>query len=260
MNGILSSTRTNTSDSNDPLVSIILTHYDHLAYVHEAVEKIIAQSYQNWELIVVNDNADINLKSVCLLDKRIKVLQTKGKQGQSVCVNAACRYAQGTFIAMHDSDDWSVPHRLRMSIDYIKATGSDFLHADFIKVWPDGKQTYYSAGDFTIKNVIGGATSAFGTVVVKKDLLAKYPMPEGIPYCNDLLWYISLLPGQIKTCVCHLPLYYYRTWTSGFVKTSKIPFVRKIRLKEERRELKKHLVAMGVIKSRLPLLARLLQS
>lgn len=246
--GGISSISRNSSDNSDPLVTVVLTHYDHIAFVHGAIESIVFQTYQNWELIVVNDNTNYNLGSVCLLDKRIRVLQTTGRQGQSVCVNEACKVAQGTHIAMHDSDDWSSPFRLRMSMDYIKATGADFLHADFIKVGSDGKQTYYSAGDFTDKNVLGGSTSAFGTVVVKKDLLAKYPMPAKVPYCNDLIWYTSLLSGPIKTCVCHVPLYYYRTWTSGFVKSSRFRFVQEHRRHIEHLKLKKYLLDKGIIR------------
>jgi len=155
-------------------------------------------------------------------------------------------YANGDYIAMHDSDDWSVPHRLRMSVDYIKATGADFLHADFIKVMPDGKQSYYSAGAFTPENVTRGGTSAFGTVLVKKDLLKKFPMPVGIPYCNEP--YLVHLPvaetnQNLASAPAPLLLQNLDKWFSLEHLKSRLSDY--FRLKDERRKNEESPVAAG---------------
>ncbi|OGC57889.1 hypothetical protein A3H26_01565 [candidate division WWE3 bacterium RIFCSPLOWO2_12_FULL_36_10] len=101
------------------------------AYLRQAVESIIKQTYRNFEFIIVDDDSTDEtwdyLKS--LKDPRVKLIKNKKNLGLAASLNIALRQvfdreaqtesAQGDYIARMDADDISVPDRLKTQIDYL---------------------------------------------------------------------------------------------------------------------------------------------
>lgn len=98
--------------THQPYISIIMPAFGVEKYIAKAIESVIAQSYEDWELIVVNDgtkdkSADI-ATTYALKDKRITVLH-KQNGGLSDARNFGMLHAKGTYIHFFDSDDWIEP-------------------------------------------------------------------------------------------------------------------------------------------------------
>lgn len=116
---------------NPPLISIILPTRDRVALVKIAIESVIAQSYQNWELLVVDDGStDDTVESVesAFHDKRIRILQSCGV-GVCGARNCGLQEATGEFIAYLDSDNTWTPRYLELMIVALKANKDDSGYA-----------------------------------------------------------------------------------------------------------------------------------
>lgn len=108
-----------------PLVSIIMTTFNSEAFVATAVRSILQQSYQTFELIIVDDaSTDTTprlLKALRDKDPRITLKLKTHNEGTYVSKNNGMTRAKGEFIAFQDSDDWSHPDRLAISIATLQA-------------------------------------------------------------------------------------------------------------------------------------------
>ncbi len=109
---------------NNLMISIIAPVYQVEAYLPACVESILAQSYENWELILVDDGSKDNSGSLCdayaAKDRRIRV-HHQPNGGVSAARNAGLELARGAYIAFVDSDDLIKP-------DYL-----EILHRNLIK-------------------------------------------------------------------------------------------------------------------------------
>lgn len=102
------------------LVSVAMPAYNSAAYVGEAIESIIAQTYQNWELIVFDDASDDQTPEIVAgyaeQDERIRLLCAERNVGPCAGRNRAIAAANGEFIAIMDADDVCLPQRFALSI------------------------------------------------------------------------------------------------------------------------------------------------
>lgn len=112
---------------NKGLVSIILPTFNRADLLVETLDSIIAQTYKNWECIIVDDGsseANIELlKKFIQKDKRLKFLERKDfgqPTGANACRNIGIEKANGDFIIFFDSDDLFLPHSLQQRLDYFK--------------------------------------------------------------------------------------------------------------------------------------------
>jgi len=94
---------------NAPLVSVIVPIYNTEKFLNQCVNSILAQTYKNIEVILVDDGSTDNSNHICngyaLLDSRIKVIKQQNK-GAASARNAGLSVALGEYIAFIDSDDW----------------------------------------------------------------------------------------------------------------------------------------------------------
>jgi glycosyltransferase involved in cell wall biosynthesis len=105
-----------------PLISVIIPCYNQAQYLPGALDSILAQSYTNWECIIVNDGATDDTEGIAHQyvekDKRFKyVFKTNG--GLSTARNAGLKIATGQFIQFLDADDFLHPDKLRSSVNII---------------------------------------------------------------------------------------------------------------------------------------------
>jgi len=108
---------------SEPLVSVIMPAYNARQYITESIESVIAQTYKNWELIIVDDNSTDStasiIKEFTLKDPRIKYLyQDRGRQGKAR--NKAIKNSNGDYIAFLDADDLWEQSKLEVQIDAIE--------------------------------------------------------------------------------------------------------------------------------------------
>ena len=104
-----------------PLVSILMPVYKTAAFLKEAVDSILTQSFTDFELIVLNDCSPDNADEILDAYTDPRIVRYKGEKnvGLSNVLNVGIEMARGKFIARMDSDDLSMPDRLRVQVDYL---------------------------------------------------------------------------------------------------------------------------------------------
>lgn len=110
--------------SDQELVSIVLTAYrPSWNSLHSSVRSILDQTWQNLELIIVDDCSgpefDLLFSELEMLDKRIQVIRAPENRGTYVARNIGYAAAEGTFITGQDDDDWSHPQRIAQQVQYM---------------------------------------------------------------------------------------------------------------------------------------------
>ena len=96
-------------DMTMPLISVIVPVYKVEPYIHRCVDSILEQTYQNLEIILVDDGSPDNCPAICdeyaAKDKRVKVIH-KPNGGPSDARNVGMAAATGEYLSFVDSDDW----------------------------------------------------------------------------------------------------------------------------------------------------------
>lgn len=124
------------------LVSIIMPSWNTADYILETIESVMAQTYQNWELIIVDDASTDNtlelLKTVD--DSRIKLFVNEVNSGAAVSRNKALREARGEWIAFLDSDDLWMPDKLEKQICFMDENGYHFSYTNYSEIDESGNR------------------------------------------------------------------------------------------------------------------------
>jgi glycosyltransferase involved in cell wall biosynthesis len=108
-----------------PLISVIMPVYNRELLVADAIRSIQSQTLEDWELLILDDASTDHTWNVCRefaeKDKRIRVFKSEKNRGCGPGRNELVRLVRGTYIAIQDSDDVSVPHRLQLEFDFLEA-------------------------------------------------------------------------------------------------------------------------------------------
>ncbi len=107
----------------NPKVSVIIKSFNHEKYISEAINSILNQSFQDFEIVVTDDaSTDKSTEIISSFkDPRINFVSLKQNQGISLTMNATLNRARGEFIAILNSDDVALPDRLERQVQYLNA-------------------------------------------------------------------------------------------------------------------------------------------
>lgn len=105
-------------------VSVIMSVYNGMPLMKEAVQSIQSQTFSDFEFVIVNDGSTDETKQelhkISQNDERIRVIENKKNLGLAASLNKAWKSAEGEFIARMDSDDISEPQRLEEQVKYLE--------------------------------------------------------------------------------------------------------------------------------------------
>lgn len=107
------------SEEKSPKVSIIIPVYNCEKYIEEAINSAINQSYNNYEVLVVDDGSTDNTPQTLEKYKNSVTLLRQEKSGQASALNNGIRKATGEYIALLDSDDVCMPDRISKQAKYL---------------------------------------------------------------------------------------------------------------------------------------------
>ncbi|HTL88074.1 MAG TPA: glycosyltransferase [Leptolyngbya sp.] len=110
-----------------PLVSVVIAAYNAEAFISTTLESILAQTYRNFEVIIVDDGSDDRtaeiVRSFAEIDDRIQLIQ-QSNAGVAASRNLAVQHSSGTYIAPIDADDIWYPERLEKHVECLESANS----------------------------------------------------------------------------------------------------------------------------------------
>ena len=121
-----------SENGDEPLVSILTPAYNHEKYVRVFLDSILAQSYKNFELIIVDDCSTDKTPSIIeqYKDERIRFFRNDFNRGMNGNLNVAFSYAKGKYIVILASDDFLESDYLEKMIAYFEQ------HKDYSVLYP----------------------------------------------------------------------------------------------------------------------------
>lgn len=187
-----------------PLVSVIMPAYNSEKYIGKSIESVLAQDYEKFELIIVDDGSKDGTKSIveqyAKNDIRIKLLE-QANQGVSAARNKGLDTATGEYVAFLDSDDLWDADNLSVMVQAAECTKSGLVCASMDIINADGTRqkanTAYKDGelmDFVTNNNEIRFFWGIGSVIIRRDILEKYHIrfDEGIAIMEDIGFYIKI--------------------------------------------------------------------
>jgi glycosyltransferase involved in cell wall biosynthesis len=174
--------------NNNPLISVVMPVYNAEEYLAQAIDSILAQSYQNFEFIIVDDASTDNswkiLKEYASVHPQIKLIRNKWNEKQARAVTRAMDEAQGDFIARMDADDVSFPHRLEMQVKYLlKHPRTVAVGGQCILIDKEGNITGEKRFPMKFEDIYEYAFK-FCPVQQPSLMIAKKRLPEDFEYYN----------------------------------------------------------------------------
>ena len=133
-----------------PAISIIIPVYNAERYLRQCIESVIAQTFKDWETILVNDGSKDGSLAICQeytsKDDRIKVID-KPNGGPSSARNRGLDEAQGEYVYFMDADDWIERGLLEKLLPFSNDDNYDIVFIGFVQDFNDGHQIFSSAFD-----------------------------------------------------------------------------------------------------------------
>lgn len=128
-----------------PEITVFMPVYNAQRYLKEAIDSILDQTFENFELLIINDGSTDDSAKIVeqYQDSRIRLVHNDGNQGLPYTRNRGLELARGKYLAIMDADDVSVKNRLQIQYDMLEANPNLTVVASGKELLSDtGKKTY----------------------------------------------------------------------------------------------------------------------
>lgn len=194
-----------------PLVSVIIPSYNRAEVLGRAILSVLRQSWTDWELIVVDDGSTDHTARVVaeFNDPRLTGMHQENK-GVSAARNLGISASSGQYIALLDSDDYWLPDKLRLQLEFMRESGMRISQTD--EIWiRDGvrvnpKNKHAKLAGWFLERSLDLCLISPSCVMLQRDLWEELgPFDTRLPACEDYsLWLrvgvrhpCGLLPGAL---------------------------------------------------------------
>lgn len=197
-------------------ISIIIPVYNASKYLRQCIYSILSQSFNDFELILVNDGSIDNSLSICNQfaekDNRIKVISGPNG-GVSMARNKGLALATGEWITFSDADDYFLEDALQTLYDRAMQTGSDLVLANAMKLDNEKLCLLHKFSNEVLPNVICSIKHfALWGYLFKGEIIRKNDMKfvEGLAYSEDRIFIYQIARYCRTIAYCNTPVYVYR--------------------------------------------------
>jgi len=181
-----------------PQLSIIITTYNSGKYISQAIESVLAQTFGDFELIIINDGSTDNTKEIvsAFSDERIKYFENEKNEGIVFSRNKGLKLAQGSYIGMLDADDIAHPNKFENQIDFLERNPEYGMVGSWAKfIDAEGKHV---PGSWKLKAKPQAIPAIMlfknyflqSAVLYRRECISGYEFKEGFEIGEDyLIWY-----------------------------------------------------------------------
>ncbi|WP_236639514.1 glycosyltransferase family 2 protein [Exiguobacterium sp. SH5S4] len=197
-------------------ISIVMPAYNAEKYIEESIISVMSQTYETWELLVIDDcSSDDTLKIVDRLqkiDKRIKVYKNEVNTGVSQTRNYGIKMSDGEWVAFLDSDDMWDEKKLEKQIKFSEEVGSDFIFSGAKYINREGREF---PGVFEVpkyvdyKNLLKQNVISCSSVLIRRYLISDLEMKNDQTH-EDFGFWIQVLKKYNYAHGLNEPLLTYR--------------------------------------------------
>ncbi|MFJ6002739.1 glycosyltransferase family 2 protein [Arthrobacter sp. NPDC092385] len=206
-----------------PLVSVIVPVYNSASTIDRALASVVSQTYENWELLVVDDastddSADrARAIAASVRDRPVRVIVSPENRGSSAARNTGLDVAIGEFVTFLDADDELLPDYLEAMMNACDAETDIVVSGHLVSV--DGSEERPRAsrstgrmdGRTTLRMALADRVTPFPwDKLFRRSLFEDLRYPEGLKRFEDMVMNLALYPRARHVVVMSKPLYRYR--------------------------------------------------
>ncbi|AUB65106.1 glycosyl transferase [Bacillus thuringiensis] len=181
-----------------PYVSVITPSYNSIRFIGETISSVQNQSYENWEMIIVDDGSTdqsaAKIKEMIEGDSRIRLLSLKENVGAAKARNLAIQEARGRYIAFLDSDDIWLPHKLKTQLLFMEEMNIAFSYASYSLIDENGNELNREVSvpkSVDYHYLVGNTIIGCLTVMIDREKIPYVEMPSIQP--EDTALWLNLL-------------------------------------------------------------------
>ena len=201
-----------------PTISIITPAYNCEKYLEEAVDSVLSQTMTDWEMLIIDDCSVDNtyscMQKLAQRDSRIRIFRNMQNAGAAATRNYGIRQARGRWIAFLDSDDLWRTDKLQKQMELLDKypeasflfTGSAFIEDDGMTI----AHTLHVPEKVSRRKLLSQNVISCSSVLIKRELMLKHPMPEEDGIHEDFATWLSVLTEVPLAYSVDEPLLIYR--------------------------------------------------
>lgn len=201
-----------------PTISIITPAYNCEKYLEEAVDSVLAQTVQDWELLIIDDCSKDNtyrcMQKLAAKDSRIRIFKNVQNAGAAATRNFGVRQSEGQWIAFLDSDDLWKEDKLEKQMAVLEKypeasflfTGSAFIEDDGMTI----AHTLHVPEKVNRKKLLNQNVISCSSVLIRRELILEFPMPEEDGIHEDFATWLGILTEVPWAYGVDEPLLIYR--------------------------------------------------
>ncbi|MGB1589772.1 MAG: glycosyltransferase family 2 protein, partial [Candidatus Poseidoniaceae archaeon] len=191
--GITLTKKGNNLSSLGPFLSVVIITRNRAELLSDAVRSTLNQSYENFELIVIDDGStdDTVLTIQSFNDARIRLISTK-QSGIPKSRNLGVRMAKGEYVVIMDDDDLMLPHRLQDQINCL-TPGSAGSYGGWVDQNSEMEHEYYPGAPHGYSEILfGGKVMLHPASMIKRDILLEFPYDENYSFGTDYVMNLEI--------------------------------------------------------------------
>jgi len=203
-------------------VSILLTTLNRGNLISHAIDSVLAQTYQDWELLISDDGSTDNTAAVVkkYLEKEPRIKYFFHKQmGISGSRNLVAQKASGESLAIIDSDDYYKPEHLQVHYEFMKKNKAEIVYSQVIVEGPEELAYVPDRHDLSQKIHIKDCVCS-GTLLIRKSAFVKLKGFRIMPYAEDSDLVERARQMNMKVLKNNISTYVYNVQTPGSVAKS----------------------------------------
>lgn len=177
------------------LISIITPTYNCGIFIGETIESVLAQTYQEWEMIIVDDCSTDNTKEIvesyAQKDRRIKYVCLEHNSGAAVARTKAMQLAEGKYMAFLDSDDLWTKDKLKKQLEFMKRNDVAFSCTAYEQIDEEGKslgKIIKTIPRTSYNRLLLDCPVGNSTVMYNVEKMGKFEVPNIRKRNDDALW------------------------------------------------------------------------
>ena len=179
---------------NKNYIDIVLPNYNSSKFLKQTLKSILAQTYKNWRLIIIDDCSDyktIDILKNYTKDKRVKIFWQKKNRGAGFCRNFAIKKSKSPYIAFIDSDDIWKKNKLENQINFMTKNNYLFTYT-YYETFGERKKFISPPLKFNFSSFIHNTSIATSTMMIKRSEIKNIKFTN-TKICEDYFFKCKLL-------------------------------------------------------------------
>lgn len=196
----------------NPLISVCMPMYNASKYLHECIDSILNQTFEDFELLIVDDGSTDDSRDIVRSYKDGRVRLIENEHDYIGSLNILLKEARGKYIARMDADDVMMPYRLEAQYGYLEKHAEVGVLGGGVQQIGDSCGNVIPIGKVTMQDMINSCCVVHPAVMMRASILKQHDLSyeEAFKYAEDYRLWMQMLKHEIVFRNLMVPVIKYR--------------------------------------------------